>query len=160
MPDPDDPRGHSTDSVSNPNSPYYKPDHPRYDAAQDSSSPTYIDQRGTSDTGEEVEERAEERVDAEEEDRGWLGQLLGLFTHGDEVSETSNEDMNAQAEQLAQGMNTRPSPIMMCANYLGTPHPELNTMVTEDGRRGRRPTAGNCAGSGRGCRRAAPGTGR
>jgi len=132
MPDPDDPRGHSTATVSNPNSPYYNPSHPRYDSTQDSSSSTYIDQRGISRTGEEAEESAENRVEAQEENAGWLGQLIGLFTHGDEVSETYNEDMNAQAAQLAKGLNTRPSPMMMCANYLGTPHPELKTMVTED----------------------------
>lgn len=122
----------SRHDVSNPYSQNYDPSSPYYDATRDPSSPTYIDRRHTTQTGEETQQDAETRVDQEVGQGTILDRLLDMFNHGDRVQDTYNQEMNARAAELAAGLRTREGPIMMCANYMATPHPQLKTMVTED----------------------------
>lgn len=108
------------------------PDSPYYDPTRDPNSPTYIDRHHTTQTGEQTQQQAENEVDREVAQGSWLDRVMDKFNHGDRVQDTYNEEMNARAAELARGVVTREGPIMMCANYMATPHPRLKTMVTED----------------------------
>src|SRR3989337_646504 len=107
----------SRDDVSDPYSPDYDPTSPHYDSTRDPSSSTYIDRRDTSQTGEQTEQYAEAQVDRDVQDGTLLDRLIDMFNHGDRVQETYANEMNARAAELAQGVQTREGPIMMCANY-------------------------------------------
>jgi hypothetical protein len=122
----------SRDDVSDPYSPGYNPSSPHYDPTRDPSSSTYIDRRHTTQTGQETQQDAENQVDQDVENGTFVDKMLDWFNHGNRVEDTYTQDMNAQAAELAQGVQTRPGPLMMCANYMATPHPQLKTMVTED----------------------------
>jgi hypothetical protein len=88
--------------------------------------------RDTSQTGQETRDNAETQV-TDEVDRGnMIDWLVDKFNHGQRVQDTYTQDMNSQARELAQGVDTREGPIMQCYNYLSTPHPRLKQMVTED----------------------------
>ncbi|PWW50854.1 hypothetical protein [Actinokineospora spheciospongiae] len=103
---------------------------PDYDPTYDPKSPYYIDRTGTSDTSQEVQEQAEQQVDQDIDQANWW-EIWKQFTRNSEINEQFNQDMSAQANQLAQGLQTRPGPALSCTNYLSTEHPTLQTMVTE-----------------------------
>jgi hypothetical protein len=122
----------TTASVSDPYSSSYDPDSPSYDSTRDPSSSNYFERGTTSETGAETKQDAENTVDADVEQGGFFDKLIDMFNHGSRVDEAYTREMNAQAAALAQSVPTRDGPIMMCANYLATPHPQLKTMVTEN----------------------------
>lgn len=123
---------HTRGGVSDPYSPNYDPSSPYYDSTRDPSSSTYIDRRDTAQTGSQTQQNAESQVDQEVEQGTIFDRLIDMFNHGSRVEDTYNREMNARAAELAQGLATREGPIMMCSNYMATPHPQLKTMVTED----------------------------
>jgi hypothetical protein len=105
---------------------------PRQDRTQDPDSGFYIERRNTTETGQEVRTQTENRITGEDEQDWWLQRLINQFTRDGRVQDSFNQEMNARAASLAQGIETREGPIMMCYNYLSTPHPQLQAMVTED----------------------------
>ena len=105
---------------------------PRQDRTQDPDSGTYIERRNTAQTGQEVRTQTENRISGEDEQDWWLQRLINQFTRDGRVRDSFNQEMNARAASLAQGIETREGPIMMCYNYLSTPHPQLQAMVTEN----------------------------
>lgn len=106
-------------------------DHPSYDPTYDPNSRYYIDRKGTSDSGTEVRDQAEQQVDREIENAEWW-EIWKRFTRNSEINEQYNQDMSAQAAQLAQGVDTRPAPGIPRSNYMSHDHSELRPMVTEN----------------------------
>ncbi|MBC6446663.1 hypothetical protein [Actinokineospora xionganensis] len=106
-------------------------DHPSYDPTYDPNSRYYIDRKGTSDSGTEVRDQAEQQVDREIENAEWW-EIWKRFTRNSEVNEQYNQEMSAQAAQLAQGVDTRPAPGIPRSNYMSHAHSELRPMVTEN----------------------------
>lgn len=106
-------------------------DHPSYDPTYDPNSRYYIERTGTSDSGTEVRDQAEQQVDRDIENAEWW-EIWKRFTRNSEVNEQYNQDMSAQAAQLAQGVDTRPAPAMPRSNYMSHEHSELRPMVTEN----------------------------
>jgi hypothetical protein len=104
----------------------------QYDPTRDPTSGTYIDRRNTIQTGQETHNQVQTRITNEDEDQWFLPRFLSQFTRDGRVQEAYSQEMSTQAAQLAQGLETRQGPIMSCTNYMGTPHPQLQEMVTED----------------------------
>jgi hypothetical protein len=117
--------------VSNPSSPGYDRHSSSYDPTYDPSSRYYIERTGTADSSADVQQQAEQRVDQNIENADWW-QLWERFTRNSQVSEQYNQDMSAQARQLAQGVDTRQPPGMSSANYMSYDHASLKPMVTEN----------------------------
>ncbi|GAB3433438.1 hypothetical protein [Actinophytocola sediminis] len=103
-----------------------------YDPTYDAGSSVYIDRGQTSDTGTDTRQDAEAQADAQEAGGNWLDTLINRFTREGRVETAYEEQLNAQAAELAEGVTTRPSPMVMCANYMSYGHPDLKTMVTDD----------------------------
>jgi hypothetical protein len=103
----------------------------RYDPTKDPNSHLYIDRGDTSDTGQQVHQNAENTADQQEDGDGFIEQIINIFTRQGRVDTAYNQELNQQASELADGVNTRQPPTMMTSNYLANPHPELQRMVTE-----------------------------
>ncbi|CRK60398.1 Endoglucanase [Alloactinosynnema sp. L-07] len=103
---------------------------PAYDPTYDPNSALYIDRRGTSDTRDQVQQEAEQRVDQDIENSSWW-EIWKRFTRNSDVNDQYNQEMSAQARQLAAGVDTRPPPGMQQSNYLSYDHSALKPMVTE-----------------------------
>lgn len=134
---------------SDPASPNYDPradpGHPRYDQTYDPDSPYYIPRTGTSDTGREVHDQAEDEVTEADEtdDDGWPADILERVTRANRVDDAATGELNDQARELTQGVETRPNPAIPGANYLAYPHPRLQQMVQQDVNPGEVGTAGD-----------------
>src|ERR1700742_4512830 len=103
----------------------------QYDPTRDPNSDYYIHRGDTSDTRGETQQQAETTADQQETGDGLFAQVINIITRQNRVDTAYNQELNEQARQLAEGVNTRQPPTMMTANYLSNPHPELKTMVTE-----------------------------
>jgi hypothetical protein len=91
-----------------------------------------IDFRTTVETGRETHDRVQNQVTAEDEDQFFLLEWLSRFSRNGRVQDSYNQEMSAQAAELARGLELRQGPIMQCSNYMATAHRQLKTMVTED----------------------------
>src|SRR5262245_7353455 len=92
-----------------------------YDATQDPTSQYYIDMGHTARTREQARNNAEQSADAQEAkdgDTGFLGGILDEWMRQGRVDTEYNQELNSQARQLAQGVQTRQAPPMACANYM------------------------------------------
>ncbi|GLZ38387.1 hypothetical protein [Actinokineospora sp. NBRC 105648] len=123
-----DPR--ATD-VSDPSSPNYDPRDPGYDPTYDPRSPYYIDRKGTSDTSADVQGQAEQQVDQDIDNSHWW-EIWKRFSRNSDVREQYNQEMSAQAQQLAHGVELRQAPGMRSTNYQSYEHSALKPMVTQD----------------------------
>src|SRR5690348_12327565 len=119
-------------SVSNPDSANYDRHGPYYDSTLDSTSPNYIHRDGTVDTGKQVHDQSQQQVDQSIDDGGLWAQLMAIFTRNGQVRDQYNQNMNAQATQLAARVDTRPKPAFGAANYSSYEHSQLKSMVTRN----------------------------
>src|SRR2546430_7794506 len=145
---PDQPADGRAKSVSTPGSPNYNPDSSHYDSTLDPSSPNYIPPAVTSDTGAQVHDHAEDKVNTEDDKTGadWWGlrALINRFNHNGRVQDQYSQEMDAQAKALAaQGGATRNGPVSSCYNYMSLPHKNLKDMVTKDANPGDVGTSGD-----------------
>lgn len=123
--------------VSTYGSPGYNPNSPDYDSTLDSHSPNYIPPATTVDTGTEVHDRAEDRVNAQDaqtnDDLFGIQGLINQFTHNSRVDQQTQQELDAQARAMqAQGIDMRTPPTPPCTNYMTYDHGYIKGMVTED----------------------------
>ena len=104
----------------------------RYDPTRDPNSKYYIDRGNVSDTSDQVHQNAEQTADQQEDGDNWLMQIINRFTRDGRVDTAYNQELSQQAQDLANGVNTRQPPTIAPANYMANPHPELQRMVTEN----------------------------
>ncbi|MCT2585922.1 hypothetical protein [Actinophytocola gossypii] len=102
-----------------------------YDATYDQSSPYYIDRGDTSITSEQAQRNAEQTADQQESGGTFIDDVIDIFTRQGRVDEAYDQELSGQAAELAQGVETRQPPMMMCSNYMSYDHGALKTMVTD-----------------------------
>jgi hypothetical protein len=103
-----------------------------YDPTMDPNSEYYIDRDGTSDTRDQTRDNAERTADQQEEgDDGFLSDIINFITRQSREDAAYNQELNEQARQLAEGVNTRTPPPMPTGNYMNNEHRQLQDMVTQ-----------------------------
>jgi hypothetical protein len=105
--------------------------HPQDPGAPNPQGPNHVEMVGTSDTGQEMHDRAESTYDVDLEDDGLWARLMDMFNGDREAAEAYiRRQMNDQARTLVDGVPTRDEPNIAAANYQSFDHEALQGMVT------------------------------